>query len=133
LTNYKEQGAVGMGVLVPQPVVLDPASAGVQALTMIMVLCLIVYARTRFRLRPEVQETGKTVSGKAKKDGSEPDSEVDISSASGESGKLNFKAGEAVTVIVTSHALGKFGKIPMAAQKGLQKIATYKRRLKTVD
>ena len=44
----------------------------IQALAMIMVLCLFVYAMTEFRLRRNLQETGETVTGQAKKQTQRP-------------------------------------------------------------
>ena len=44
----------------------------IQALAMIMVLCLFIYAMTEFRLRRKLQETGETVTGQTKKQTQNP-------------------------------------------------------------
>jgi len=66
LANYKEQGTVERGFRFLK----DPAFrvaeiypkklSRIQALAMIMVLCLFVYAMAEFRLRRNLQETGET-------------------------------------------------------------------------
>ncbi len=65
MANYKEQGTVEQGFrFLKDPsfrvaeIYLKKLSR-IQALAMIMVLCLFVYAMTEFRLRRNLQETGK--------------------------------------------------------------------------
>jgi len=78
LANYKEQGTVERGFRFLK----DPSfrvaeiylkkPSRIQALAMIMVLCLFVYAMTEFRLRRNLQETGETVTGQTKKQTHQP-------------------------------------------------------------
>ena len=39
----------------------------IQALAMVMVLCLFIYSMTEFRLRRELERTGETVTGQTKR------------------------------------------------------------------
>lgn len=44
----------------------------IQALAMVMVLCLFIYSMTEFRLRRKLQETGETVTNQTKKQTQRP-------------------------------------------------------------
>jgi transposase len=73
LANYKERGTVERGFRFLK----DPSfrvaeiylkkPSWIQALAMIMVLCLFIYAMTEFRLHRNLQETGETVTDQTKK------------------------------------------------------------------
>jgi transposase len=107
LTNYKEQGTVERGFRFLK----DPSfrvaeiylkkPSRIQALAMIMVLCLFVYAMTEFRLRRNLQETGETVTGQTKKQTQKPTLKWVFFRFRGVR-ELRFRAEEAVTVIVTN-------------------------------
>lgn len=73
LTNYKGQGAVERGFRFLKDrsfrvaeVFLKKISR-IQALAMIMVLCLFIYSITEFRLRSELERSGETVTSQTKK------------------------------------------------------------------
>ncbi len=78
LANYKEQGAVERGFRFLK----DPSfrvaeiylkkPSRIQALAMVMVLCLFIYALTEFRLRRELERTGETVTSQMKKQTQRP-------------------------------------------------------------
>ncbi len=107
LANYKEQGAAERGFRFPK----DPSfrvaeiflkkPSRIQALAMIMVLCLLVYAMTEFRLRRNLQETGETVTGQTKKQTRIPTLKWVFFRFRGVR-ELRFRAGEAVMVMVTN-------------------------------
>lgn len=107
LTNYKEQGTVERGFRFLK----DPSfrvaeiylkkPSRIQALAMIMVLCLFVYAMTEFRLRRNLQETGETVTDQTKKQTQRPTLKWVFFRFRGVR-ELRFRAEEAVTVIVTN-------------------------------
>ena len=73
LALYKEQGTVERGFRFLK----DPSfrvseiylkkPSRIQALAMIMVLCLFIYSVTEFRLRQKLKESGETVTGRDKK------------------------------------------------------------------
>ncbi|MDE4907286.1 IS1634 family transposase [Methanogenium marinum] len=73
LYNYKEQGTVERGFqflkdksfLVAEVYLKKPSR--IQALSMIMVLCLFIYSMTEFRLRKELEKSGKTVTSQTKR------------------------------------------------------------------
>ena len=50
----------------------------IQALAMVVVLCLFVYAMTSFQLQWELQATGETVTGQTKKQTRNPNDKVDV-------------------------------------------------------
>jgi transposase len=78
LANYKGQGAVERGFRFLK----DPSfrvaeiflkkTSRIQALAMVMVLCLFIYALTEFRLRQELMRTGETVTSQTKKQTQRP-------------------------------------------------------------
>jgi len=73
LANYKGQGAVERGFRflkdrsfrVSEVYLKKPSR--IQALAMVMVLCLFIYSMTEFRLRRELERTGETVTRRAKR------------------------------------------------------------------
>ena len=73
LANYKEQGAVECGFRFLKDKSFRVAevflkkTSRIQALAMVMVLCLFIYALTEFRLRRELERTGETVTSQTKK------------------------------------------------------------------
>ena len=73
----------------------------IQALAMIMVLCLFVYAMTEFQLRWKLQETGETVTGQTKKQTQKPTLKW-MFFRFRKVRELRFQAGETVTVLVTN-------------------------------
>jgi transposase len=107
LANYKEQGTVERGFRFLK----DPSfrvaeiylkkPSRIQALAMIMVLCLFIYAMTEFRLRRNLQETGETVTGQTKKQTQKPTLKWLFFRFRGVR-ELRFRAGKAVTVLVTN-------------------------------
>lgn len=107
LVNYKEQGAVERGFRflkdssfrVAEIFLKKPSR--IQALAMIMVLCLFVYAMTEFRRSRNLQETGETVTGQTKQQTQNPTLKWMFFRFRGVR-ELQFRAGEAVTVIVTN-------------------------------
>ncbi|WP_243668665.1 IS1634 family transposase [Methanoculleus chikugoensis] len=109
LTNNKEQGTVERGGF---RFLKDPSfrvaeiflkkPSRIQALAMIMVLCLFIYAMTEFRLRRNLQENGgETVTGQTKKQTQNPTLKWLFFRFRGVR-ELRFQAGEAVTVLVTN-------------------------------
>ena len=50
----------------------------IQALAMIMVLCLFIYSMVEFRMRRNLERTGETVISQTKKQTQRPTSEVDL-------------------------------------------------------
>ena len=107
LANYKEQGTVERGFRFLK----DPSfrvaeiflkkPSRIQALAMIMVLCLFVYAMTEFRLRRILKETGETVTGQTKKQTQKPTLKWMFFRFRGVR-EPRFQAGETVTVLVTN-------------------------------
>ncbi|MCK9318274.1 MAG: IS1634 family transposase [Methanoculleus sp.] len=107
LANYKDQGTVERGFRFLK----DPSfrvaeiylkkSSRIQALAMIMVLCLFIYAMTEFRLRRNLQETGETVTGQTKKQTQKPTLKW-IFFRFRRVRELRFLEGEVVTVLVTN-------------------------------
>jgi len=73
----------------------------IQALAMIMVICLFVYAMTEFRLRRNLQKTGEAVTGHMKQQTQNPTLKWMFFRFHGVR-ELRFRAEEAVTVIVTN-------------------------------
>lgn len=73
LTNYKNQGTVERGFRFLKDKSFRVAeiflkkTSRIQALAMIMVLCLFIYSMTEFQLRQELEKSGKTVTGQTKK------------------------------------------------------------------
>jgi transposase len=73
LMQYKEQGTVERGFRFLK----DPSfriaeiylkkTSRIQALAMVMVLCLFVYSITEFQLRKKLEEAGETITGQTKK------------------------------------------------------------------
>jgi len=78
LANYKGQGAVERGFRFLKDKSLRVAEvflkkvSRIQALAMIMVLCLFIYAITEFRLRRELKRSGETVTSQTKKQTQRP-------------------------------------------------------------
>ncbi len=78
LTNYKGQGTVERGFRflkdksfrVAEVYLKKPSR--IQALAMIMVLCLFIYSMTEFRLRRELGQSGETVTSQTKKQTQRP-------------------------------------------------------------
>ena len=78
LTNYKEQGTVERGFRflkdksfrVAEVYLKKPSR--IQALAMIMVLCLFIYSMTEFRLRRELELSGEMVTSQTKKQTQRP-------------------------------------------------------------
>jgi len=78
LTNYKAQGNVERGFRflkdksfrVAEVFLKKPAR--IQALAMIMVLCLFIYSMTEFRLRRELERSGETVTSQTKRQTQRP-------------------------------------------------------------
>jgi transposase len=78
LMQYKEQGTVERGFRFLK----DPSfriaeiylkkTSRIQALAMVMVLCLFVYSITEFQLRKKLEETGETITGQTKKQTQKP-------------------------------------------------------------
>jgi len=107
LTNYKEQGAVERGFRFLK----DPSfrvaeiflkkPSRIQALAMIMVLCLFIYAMTEFRLRRELQNAGETVTGQTKKQTQNPTLKWTFFLFRGVR-ELRFRAIDGVKVLVTN-------------------------------
>ncbi|MDN7025659.1 IS1634 family transposase [Methanoculleus sp. FWC-SCC1] len=107
LTNYKEQGTVERGFRFLK----DPSfrvaeiylkkPSRIQALAMIMMFCLFIYAMTEFRLRRKLQETGETMTDQTKKQTQNPTLKWLFFRFRGVR-ELRFQAGEAVTVLVTN-------------------------------
>jgi len=78
LANYKGQSAVERGFRFLKDrsfrvyeVYLKKPSR-IQALAMVMVLCLFIYSMTEFRLRRELERTGETVTSQTKKQTQKP-------------------------------------------------------------
>ena len=73
LYNYKEQGTVERGFRflkdksfrVAEVYLKKPSR--IQALSMIMVLCLFIYSMTEYRLRKELEQSGETVTSQTKR------------------------------------------------------------------
>ena len=107
LANYKEQGTVERGFRFLK----DPSfrvaeiflkkPSRIQALAMIMVLCLFVYAMTEFQLRRNLQEAGETVTGQTKKQTQKPTLKW-MFFRFRKVRELRFQAGDTVTVLVTN-------------------------------
>jgi len=78
LTNYKAQGAVERGFRFLKDKSFRVAEiflkkvSRIQALAMVMVLCLFIYSLTEFRLRRELERTGETVTSQTKKQTQRP-------------------------------------------------------------
>ena len=78
LTNYKNQGTVERGFRFLKDKSFRVAeiflkkTSRIQALAMIMVLCLFIYSMTEFQLREELEKSGKTVTGQTKKQTKRP-------------------------------------------------------------
>jgi transposase len=78
LANYKGQGAVERGFRFLKDTSFRVAeiflkkTSRIQALAMVMVLCLFIYALTEFRLRQELVRTGETVTNQTKKQTQRP-------------------------------------------------------------
>ncbi len=78
LANYKGQGAVERGFRflkdrsfrVSEVYLKKPSR--IQALAMVMVLCLFIYSMTEFRLRRELERTGETVTSQTKRQTQRP-------------------------------------------------------------
>ena len=78
LTNYKAQGNVERGFRflkdksfrVAEVYLKKPSR--IQALAMIMVLCLFIYSMTEFRLRRELERSGETVTSQTKRQTQKP-------------------------------------------------------------
>lgn len=78
LTNYKAQGNVERGFRflkdksfrVAEVFLKKPSR--IQALAMIMVLCLFIYSMTEFRLRRELERSGETVTSQTKRQTQRP-------------------------------------------------------------
>ncbi len=78
LANYKGQSAVERGFRflkdrsfrVSEVYLKKPSR--IQALAMVMVLCLFIYSMTEFRLRRELERTGETVTSQTKKQTRKP-------------------------------------------------------------
>ena len=78
LTNYKAQSAIERGFRFLKDrsfrvaeIFLKKVSR-IQALAMVMVLCLFIYSLTEFRLRRELERTGETVTSQTKKQTQRP-------------------------------------------------------------
>lgn len=73
LNNYKGQGAVERGFRFLKDKsfrvseIYLKKNSRIQALAMLMVLCLFIYAMTEFRLRKALEKTGETVTSQTKK------------------------------------------------------------------
>ena len=84
LANYKEQGTVERGFRflkdasfrVVEIYLKEPSR--IQALAMIMMLCLFVYTMTEFRLRRKLPETGDNGDRPDEEADPEPDPEMDV-------------------------------------------------------
>ena len=78
LTNYKNQGTVERGFRFLKDKSFRVAeiflkkTSRIQALAMIMVLCLFIYSMTEFQLRKELEKSGQTVTGQTKKQTKRP-------------------------------------------------------------
>ena len=78
LANYKGQGAVERGFRFLKDKSFRVAevflkkTSRIQALAMVMVLCLFIYALTEFQLRRELERTGETVTSQTKKQTQRP-------------------------------------------------------------
>jgi len=78
LTNYKGQGAVERGFRFLKDKSFRVAeiflkkTSRIQALAMVMVLCLFIYSMTEFRLRQELERSGETVTSQTKKQTQRP-------------------------------------------------------------
>ena len=78
LANYKGQGAVERGFRFLKDKSFRVAEvflkkiSRIQALAMVMVLCLFIYALTEFQLRRELERTGETVTSQTKKQTQRP-------------------------------------------------------------
>ena len=78
LTNYKNQGTVERGFRFLKDKSFRVAeiflkkTSRIQALAMIMVLCLFIYSMTEYQLRKELEKSGKTVTGQTKKQTKRP-------------------------------------------------------------
>jgi transposase len=78
LYNYKEQGTVERGFRflkdksfrVAEVYLKKPSR--IQALSMIMVLCLFIYSMTEYRLRKELEQSGETVTSQTKRQTQRP-------------------------------------------------------------
>ena len=78
LYNYKEQGTVERGFRflkdksfrVAEVYLKKPSR--IQALAMIMVLCLFIYSMTEYRLRKELEQSGETVTSQTKRQTQRP-------------------------------------------------------------
>ncbi len=78
LTNYKDQRDVEKGFRFLKDKSFRVAevylkkTARIQALSMIMVLCLFIYSMTEFRLRRELERSGETVTSQTKRQTKSP-------------------------------------------------------------
>ena len=78
LSNYKEHGTVERGFRFLKDKSFRVAevflkkTSRIQALAMIMVLCLFIYSMTEFRLKKELERSGETVTSQTNKQTQRP-------------------------------------------------------------
>ena len=107
LTQYKEQGTVERGFRFLK----DPSfrvseiylkkTSRIQALAMVMVLCLFIYSTTEFDLRQKLEEAGEIILGPEKRPMKNPTLKAVFSKFRGVN-ELKFKQEEGVHVVVTN-------------------------------
>jgi len=107
LTNYKGQGAVERGFRFLKDKSFRIAeiflkkTSRIQALAMIMVLCLFIYSMTEFRLRQELEQNSETVTSQTKKQTQRPTLKWTFFLFRGVR-ELKFKTAESVSTLVTN-------------------------------
>ena len=107
LKHYKGQGAVERGFrFLKDPTfriddIYLKKTSRIQALTMIMVLCLFVYSTTEFQLRKRLEDTKETVTGPTKKQIQKPTLKWTFYLFRRVK-ELRFKEGEKEEVVVTN-------------------------------